>query len=194
MSDKRKHLIKIIHVARRELGMDRDTYMMMVRNLPGLESLDSTANASVPNLLLILDTLKKRGFKVVPNAKKTKGKPHNFDANAMPLMVTKIEAQLADMGLPWSYADSIASRMFKIQRCAWVRSEKQLSSIIAALDVEQEKQNGVTTVYEYMARLKYNDEQQQAFISQLPENWKRNRAALKQVVGYLANQCINKEV
>ena len=59
MSDKRKHLIKIIHVARRELGMDRDTYMMMIRNLPGLESLDSTANASVPNLLLILDALKK---------------------------------------------------------------------------------------------------------------------------------------
>lgn len=194
MSDKRKHLIKIIHVARRELGMDRDTYMMMVRNLPGLESLDSTANASVPNLLLILDALKKRGFKVVPNAKKTKGKPHNFSSNAMPAMITKIEAQLADMGLPWSYADSIASRMFKIQRCAWVRSEKQLSSIIAALDVEQEKQNGVAAVYEYMANLKYNDEQQQEFISQLPANWQRNRAALKQVVGYLENQCINKGV
>jgi len=193
MSDKRQRLIKIIHVARRELGMDRDTYMMMVRNIPGLEQLESTAKASIPNLTRILDELKKRGFKVVPN-QKTKGKPHNFDSNAMPLMITKIEAQLASMGLPWSYADSIAARMFKIQRCAWVRSEMQLQAIIAALDVEQEKQAGTAAVYEYMQALGYTQEQQQQFIGQLPDGWQRSRSALKQVNAWLGEQCINKGV
>lgn len=193
MPDKRQRLIKIIHVARRELGMDRDTYMMMVRHIPGLEQLESTAKASIPNLTRILDELKKRGFRVVPS-QKTKGKPHNFDSGAMPLMITKIEAQLASMGLPWSYADSIASRMFKIQRCAWVRSEKQLQAIIAALDVEQEKQAGTAAVYEHMQRLGYTQEQQHQFIGQLPADWQRNRSLLKQVNAWLGEQCINKGV
>lgn len=192
MSDKRQRLIKLIHVARRELGMDRDTYMMMVRNIPGLEGFNSTAEATIPSLTQIVDELKKRGFKVVPSVK-SKGKPRNFDSDAMPLMITKIEAQLASLGLPWSYADSIASRMFKIQRCTWVRSTSQLKAIIAALDVEQEKQVGTLAVYENMARLGYTLAQQQEFIGQLPDGWQRNRAILKQVNARLSTQCINKE-
>lgn len=138
MTNNRLKLIKIIHVARRELGMDRETYMQMVRGLQGLDTVESTSELSVPNLNRVLDALKKRGFKVVPNTR-TQGKPHNFESRSMPNMITKIEALLADMALPWSYADAIAQQMFGIERCSWVRQEKQLKAIIAALHNRQRK-------------------------------------------------------
>lgn len=63
----RLRYIKLIHVARRELRMDDDTYRMMLAGMKGLEGATSTADLSVPNLLRVLEQLKLRGFKVRPN-------------------------------------------------------------------------------------------------------------------------------
>ncbi|MFJ7792946.1 gp16 family protein [Pseudomonas sp. NPDC096950] len=64
----RLRYIKLIHVARRELRMDDDTYRMMLAGMKGLGGATSTADLSVPNLLKVLEQLKQRGFKVRPNA------------------------------------------------------------------------------------------------------------------------------
>lgn len=64
----RLRYIKLIHVARRELRMDDDTYRMMLSGMKGLDGATSTADLSVPNLLKVLEQLKQRGFKVRPNA------------------------------------------------------------------------------------------------------------------------------
>ena len=64
-------LIKLIHVARRELHMDDDTYRLMLAGMKGLDGATSTADLSVPNLLRVLDQLKLRGFTVRP----TKAQP-----------------------------------------------------------------------------------------------------------------------
>ena len=64
----RLRYIKLIHVARRELHMDDDTYRMMLSGMKGLDGATSTADLSVPNLLKVLEQLKQRGFKVRPNA------------------------------------------------------------------------------------------------------------------------------
>lgn len=66
-NDKRKQLIKLIHVARRELRMEDDTYRLMLAGIPELEGVTSTADLSVPNLMMVLDVLKQKGFKVRPN-------------------------------------------------------------------------------------------------------------------------------
>jgi phage gp16-like protein len=60
-------LIKLIHVARRELRMDDDTYRLMLAGMKGLDSATSTADLSVPNLLRVLEQLKQKGFKPRPN-------------------------------------------------------------------------------------------------------------------------------
>jgi len=64
----RLRYIKLIHVARRELRMDDDTYRMMLAGMKVLDGATSTADLSVPNLLKVLEQLKQRGFKVRPNA------------------------------------------------------------------------------------------------------------------------------
>lgn len=67
---RRLRLIKLIHVARRELGMQEEDYRMMLTNMPGLEGATSVAKLSVPKLHLVLEQLKAKGFKVVPKAGK----------------------------------------------------------------------------------------------------------------------------
>ncbi|WP_448092459.1 gp16 family protein [Pseudomonas lini] len=64
----RLRYIRLIHVARRELRMDDDTYRMMLSGMKGLDGATSTADLSVPNLVKVLEQLKQRGFKVRPNA------------------------------------------------------------------------------------------------------------------------------
>ncbi|WP_313042111.1 regulatory protein GemA [Pseudomonas sp.] len=63
----RLRLIKLIHVARRELRMDADIYRLMLAGMKGLDGATSTADLSVPNLLRVLEQLKQKGFKVRPN-------------------------------------------------------------------------------------------------------------------------------
>ncbi|GLH34034.1 GemA protein [Pseudomonas sp. BR1R-5] len=65
----RLRLIKLIHVARRELQMDEDTYRLMLAGMPELGGATSTAKLSVPNLYRVLEALKSKGFLVRPNGK-----------------------------------------------------------------------------------------------------------------------------
>ncbi|SED48177.1 gp16 family protein [Pseudomonas anguilliseptica] len=68
-ADNRLRLIKLIHVARRELCMDDDTYRLLLKGMKGLDGATSTANLSVPSLYRVLEQLKQRGFKVRPSKK-----------------------------------------------------------------------------------------------------------------------------
>lgn len=63
----RLRLIKLIHVGRRDLGMDDETYRLMLSGMRGLGGATSTADLSLPNLERVLEHLKKRGFRVRPN-------------------------------------------------------------------------------------------------------------------------------
>lgn len=76
----RLRLIKLIHVARRELCMDDDTYRLLLAGMTGLDGATSTADLSVPNLLRVLEQLKLRGFKVRPN--KVQKRPLADDAQS----------------------------------------------------------------------------------------------------------------
>ncbi|PXZ46829.1 regulatory protein GemA, partial [Pseudomonas aeruginosa] len=46
----RLRLIKLIHVGRRELGMDEETYRLLLAGMKGLDGATSTAQLTVPNL------------------------------------------------------------------------------------------------------------------------------------------------
>ncbi len=90
---KTRELAKI-HIAKKELGMDDDTYRAMLMQVAGVSSskdLTATGRAKV------LEHLKASGFK---GNKTYKKRPNTADNSAQ---IKKIEAQLADMKLPWDY-------------------------------------------------------------------------------------------
>jgi phage gp16-like protein len=79
-SDERLRLIKLIHVGRRELSMDDESYRLMLANIPELEGATSSKDLSVPKLKTVLELLKKKGFKVVPKAGKSASSPRKTAA------------------------------------------------------------------------------------------------------------------
>lgn len=178
-----KTLIGKIHVAKQQLGMDEDTYRSMLERVSGVRS---AKELTEPLAHRVMREFERLGFKPLP--RRTEGRPRNFAAAAMPPMIKKIEAQLADMGLAWTYADGIASQMFGIERCAWVRQPKQLEAIIAALHVEQEKRQLHATVEELAALLRARDPNWQLPLEHLRNGWERHRPTLRALVANLAGQ------
>lgn len=169
-----------IHIARQQLRMDDDSYRMMLERVAG-KGINSSTQLTPVTAAKVLHEFERLGFKA--KAPKKRGKPHNFDT--LPAMITKIEAQLADMKLAWAYADAIAEKMFGIERCAWVRQPKQLRAIIAALHVEQEKRDLLSTLEELMKILGARDPKWQALLDQQREGWQRRRPTLKKLVNTL---------
>ncbi|MCY1306732.1 hypothetical protein D9M70_566080 [compost metagenome] len=103
----------------------------------------------------------------------------------MPELITKIEAQLADMKLPWAYADALARQMFKIQRVAWIRKPDQLTALVSALHVEQEKRHLLAQVDHLCQLLGIEHPEQALGLEQLPKGWQRQRPILKALVDTL---------
>lgn len=134
MSRRNIQLAKI-HIARQQLAMDEDSYRAMLQRIAGVRS---AADLNPLQARFVLAELERMGF-VPHTSPKSKGKPRNMDASAMPKMMNKVEALLTDMELPWAYADGIAKQMFGIERCAWIRNQNQLKALIAALYNRQKK-------------------------------------------------------
>lgn len=65
-AETRQRLIKLIHVARRELGLDEDTYRTMLRTAGGA---DSTTLMDVRALKAVVEHAKRAGFKVRATSK-----------------------------------------------------------------------------------------------------------------------------
>lgn len=181
MSAERNKLLKMIHVARRELRMDRDTYLAMVRSLPGLSKAKSSTDLSESDMRKVIDALKSKGFKVRSKRTKAAGKPHNFDSAAMPAEITKIEALLASMGLSWAYADAIAKRQSGLPKMAWVRDRASIVAVLAALHVEQEKRGLLARLEHILSVTGHtNDSIEQQF--NLPKGWQRRRKLLQSLI------------
>jgi len=68
------------------------------------------------------------------------GRPAGVPAEKRP-MIEKIGAILADMKLPWTYADGIARKRFKVQAVEWCRVD-QIEKIMQMLIVYQRRHGG----------------------------------------------------
>lgn len=181
--DKRRRQLAQIHLAAKQLGLDDDTYRAMLREVAGVTSAGDLTDTGRRR---VLDHLRRLGWHARPKRKRVAqhpGTPHNIDREAQ---LQKIEAQLADMGLPWSYADAIARRQTGIERVAWVRSREQLAAIIAALAVEQEKRALLARVDELLAQLGRD----RGYVAQRVRRaaWERHRPTLRAVCEWLAAQ------
>lgn len=179
--EKRRKQLAAIHVARRDLGMDEDDYRLMLRQVMGVESardLDASGRQA------LLDHLRRIGWKGHPRKRVAQypGTPHNLNREQM---LQKIEAQLADMKLPWSYADAIARQQTGIDRVAWLRKAEDLKGVISALYVEQEKRSLWAALEQAMERLgiSQGDIERE---HRLRKGWQRNRKALRHLLSLLS--------
>lgn len=174
---RRNKQIAAIHAAKRDLGMDEDTYRNMLEKVTGKRS---SAGLSYDERQKVLDYLRESGAKRTPKKRVAQhpGRPANIDTRAQ---LQKIEALLADMSLSWKYADAIARQQTGIARVAWLKEESHLRSVIAALHVEQEKR-GLFSQVEQHARAADIDLELLAEQFDLPKGWQRNRKILENLI------------
>ncbi|WP_293934013.1 gp16 family protein [Iodobacter sp.] len=126
-----------IHVAKKQLAMDDDTYRLMLQNVAGVSS---AKDLTVPLAMKVMAHLKKCGFKPKATVKHGKRPQPTQDKTAL---MGKIEAQLTEAQRHWNYAHAMAKRMFKVDRVDWCDAE-QLQKIVAALTYNA-KRAGRTT-------------------------------------------------
>jgi phage gp16-like protein len=177
--DARMSKLATIHIGRQRLGMAEDVYRDMLERISAQHGkpVRSAADCTEPQLNAVLRELDRLGFKPAASPK-TRGKPKNFAQ--LPEYVTKIEALLAQLKAPWSYADAIARRMFGIERVAWCTNGAQLQKILAALDYEAKKQAQLAY---YVQQCRAAGREPEAFATELraPMNWRRNIRWLEKV-------------
>lgn len=132
-------LYQLLAIGRQKIGMDEDTYRQLLAQYGGKE-IDGKVSAksmTVQQLEKVLKHLERSGFSVVRSPKR-RGHPGSV-AISREALISKVEAQLTDMGLPWSYADGIANQMYGIERVRFCDAV-QIKAIIAALYNRQKKE------------------------------------------------------
>lgn len=127
--DARQRLVRLIHVGKRELGLDDDTYRVM---LTGCVKKASTSDMTVPELERVIDHMKRHGFKV-----RSKNKPaaQRAQAGRRPLAqypeAKKIRAlwlflhELGAVGNPSEAAlGAYVKRIVKVDALQWLNGHQ----------------------------------------------------------------------
>lgn len=126
----RKTELALIHLAKRDLGLDDETYRAA---LMAIGRVTSAAHLDQHGRQQLIRHFESRGWK---RAKRRSTKRHpGVPAHSRAALVSKIEAQLVVLTEEWSYADSIAKRMFKVDSVRFC-DDQRLPKIVAALYYE----------------------------------------------------------
>jgi phage gp16-like protein len=127
MSDnQRRKELAMIHLAKKELGLDEDLYRLVIKQNCGVESAADLDEAGRRKLLAFF---RSQGWGRPDHAN---GKPHNFSEPSRARLMSKIEALLAEAKRPWSYATALAKKICKKDRLAFC-TPHELGFIISAL-------------------------------------------------------------
>lgn len=137
---RRNKLLARVHIAKKALGLDEDTYRSMLMNSWRAQSAAELDDGTLENLARSLE----RSSGTAPRPQSYPGRPRNMDrSGSRGEQLGKIEALLAEAKYPWSYADTLAARICKVQRIAWVETD-DLYKIIAALVKDAQRKGRVT--------------------------------------------------
>ena len=136
--DHRRKELAVIHILKKQLGMDDSTYRQMLFMLTRKES---SAELDDAERQTVIKHLESRGGVTTAaqrrSAKSDHGKKPFVSAEKQGL-VDKIGALLADGARPWNYARSMAKRMFKVDQLEWATAA-QLHSLVAALEYDKRR-------------------------------------------------------
>ncbi len=128
----RKAMLAKVHIAKKELGMDEDTYRDFLEKHTGKRSASKLNYYQLQN---VLNAMQKSGFKP---KQKVKGRRPSV-AEQRKALLSKLEAMLTDMNLNWNYATAMCRRMFDVMYIDWLDNDK-LYKLVQALAVYQRKQ------------------------------------------------------
>ena len=128
----------LIHIAKKQVGMADTEY----RDLLGRVGVKSSTDLNAEDFNEIMRHFRRLGFRSSKpdDGEKVKRKRLNKlqPAETKRKLLGKVEAQLIDLKLPWSYVDSMAKKMFGADRIHWCLPG-QLVKIIAALTYHQQR-------------------------------------------------------
>ncbi len=134
----RKKFIVLIHVGKSKLGLSDDEFDEIKTGRIGVKS---CKDMSLGQLRRLHRLMKAWGWEPTPH-ESAKASGMNRPAPVVKAMqMDKIGALLAEGDLPWSYADGIAQRMYRVERVRWCTPE-ELQSVIAALEKRKLKRDG----------------------------------------------------
>jgi len=127
-----------IHIAKKQLGMDDDTYRAMLWGVARVRSAKDLDHAGRSQ---VLKHLVASGFKPAPPKAGTPGRPNNMAHPTRGDMLGKIEALMLEAGRSWAYIDGVARQMFGVDKVAFCH-EGQLHKLVAALEVDKRRHPG----------------------------------------------------
>lgn len=136
--DTRRRELAQIHIAKKQLGLDEETYRAMLRTIGRVES---SANLGDHGRKAVLEHLKSRGFVAKKPMQKRTNAAWDWVNKAAPerqAMLRKIAVMLMQAERPKSYADAIAKQMFKVERIEFCAPD-QLRRVVSALVFDQRR-------------------------------------------------------
>lgn len=138
-ADQRTRDLAAIHVGKKALGLDDDTYRAMLFTVARVRS---AADLDHAGRRAVLEHMRQRGFERLSN------RPAPADHGAKPqvaedrqALIDKMEALLAGAGRHWNYARAMAKRMFHVEKLEWATPE-QLRKLVAALEYDRRRREG----------------------------------------------------
>ncbi|EES4555917.1 regulatory protein GemA [Escherichia coli] len=137
----KQRLIQLIHIARNELGMDEDTYRQMLQGLTGKAS---TKGMDTTQLNCVLESMKRKGFRVRPAGKASSGLP--LDNHPQSRKIRALWLEMAAAGIVRDRSENALAWWIKretgISALRWLNTE-QASSVIEKLKKWQRRAAGV---------------------------------------------------
>lgn len=129
--------LALIHLAKSQVKMSEEDYRAALREV----GVESSKDLDRKGFEALMRKMTAEGFvgRVHASAKKSgMDKPAPEEKRAL---LGTIGALLADMKLPWAYADGIAKRVCKVEKVRWCVPE-QLLKVVAALVYHQKRRQG----------------------------------------------------
>ena len=127
----RQNLMAKIHIGKKELGLDDETYR---QGLQQITDKTSCREMNIAELLKVLQAMQAKGFKVRSKFKEKRPTPR---ADKAPYLA-KITALLCNQGKPQKYADRIAKKAFGVDFVHWLEPW-QLKKVIEMLAVHERR-------------------------------------------------------
>lgn len=136
----KQRLIQLIHIARSDLQMDEDTYRQMLQGLTGKAS---TKGMDTTQLNSVLESMKKKGFRIKPAGKARSGLP--MDTHPQSNKIRALWLEMAAAGVVRDSSEQALALWVKretgISALRWLSNE-QASSVIEKLKKWQRRAAG----------------------------------------------------
>ena len=116
-----------IHIAKKDLGLDDETYRALLMRIAGVRS---AKDLNPRQIGFVLAEFARLGWQSTTQQKSGRKAP--VAAVDRQKLMGKVEAFLAEAKRSWAYADGMALRMFKVERVEWL-DPGQLHKLVAAL-------------------------------------------------------------